>query len=177
METQRKFCRFCSIYMLGHTAPGYLKCTICGYTRLEHPVITKDMVLMGRDTQYPKEYNKEIENNILDLADRVNNLLKDLKINIVSVTSGWRPTEINANVPGASKKSCHQMGKAVDLKDDNNQTICKAIQKKEEESPGYLKKFGLWMEHPDDTKGKFTNWVHLDTSLTRKDRLVRIFRA
>lgn len=163
--------------MLSHSRPGYIKCSLCGYIRLEFQMLTKEMVLMGRDKLYPADYTKEIENNILDLCDRVNNLLKDLKITTISVSSGWRPSQVNYNIPGAAKKSSHQIGRAVDIKDDDNQSLCKIVQKKEEESPGYLKKFGLWMEHPDDTKGKLSNWAHFDTSQTRRDRLVRIFRA
>jgi len=132
-------------------------------------ILTLQDWLMGRDTEYPADYSKEIEQNALDLIKRVNGLLNDLEIRQITVSSGWRPPEINKSI-GGSVKSNHVIGKAVDIVDDKEQSIAKRIL----ENPDLLKKHGLWLEDPDYTKGKRTNWVHLDTK-SRSKRSVNKF--
>lgn len=128
------------------------------------------------DNKYPDrethvELNDEIKKNAEDLLKRVNALLIDLGIDKVSVSSGFRTSAVNANTPGSAKKSAHMTGRAVDLVDDKNQTICKKILAK----PELLKKHGLWMEDPAHTIGRNTNWCHLDV-VDRKDRPIRVFK-
>jgi len=128
------------------------------------------------DNKYPdrethKELNDEIKKNAEDLLKRVNALLADLGIDKVAVSSGFRPSGVNANTPGSAKKSAHMRGSAIDLSDDKSQTICKKILAK----PELLKKHGLWMEDPARTIGKNTNWTHLDT-VVRKDRPIQVFK-
>lgn len=128
---------------------------------------------MGRDSQYSKELTEEIKTNAKTLVEKINALLKDLNwTQSIEVSSGWRPAAINNATSNAAKKSLHMTGEACDLKDDKDQTLAKLIQSK----PELLKKHGLWLEHPEATKGKFTNWCHLDMSTKRTDRAIRVFK-
>jgi len=88
------------------------------------------------------------------------------------VSSGWRPPSFNKTVGNAAKKSLHMTGNAIDIMDNKLQTLAYTIKK----NASLLKKYGLWMEDPDSTMGKFTNWCHLDNSTTRTDRNIRIFK-
>jgi hypothetical protein len=119
----------------------------------------------------PEATDDVVENGAI-LVSKVNALLKDLGSNASEISSGFRPSSVNSKTPNAAKKSLHMKGMAVDLADDKDQTLAKLIASK----PELLKKHGLWLEHPDNTKGKATNWCHLDMSKTRTDRPVRIFK-
>lgn len=87
-----------------------------------------------------------------------------LDINNYSVSSGFRPSGVNAATPGAAKKSAHMVGTAVDILDDKNQTLGKLIRKiqNNQGKKGILGRHKLMMEKLEATIGKFTNWVHLD---------------
>jgi uncharacterized protein YcbK (DUF882 family) len=115
-----------------------------------------------------EELTQDVKNNGEKLLNRVCQLLKELGINKAVVSSGFRPSSINGKIKGAAKKSLHMLGKAIDLADVDGK-LYKAISSK----PELLKKYGLWLEHKDDTP----TWVHLDMSSLRTDREVRIFRA
>jgi hypothetical protein len=150
--------------------PGWYSCS-CGYRKVINPVITLDMHLMGREKTYASELSQEIINNINELLDKVNGLLFDLGVQKGEVSSGWRPAAINAQTANAAKRSLHMIGKAVDIHDDANQTLGKAILCR----PELLKNYGLWMEDLASTKGQNTNWVHLDIG-SRTDRALRVFK-
>lgn len=117
------------------------------------------------------ELTDEVKSNINDLITRVNALLTELGVKQVTVSSGFRPSAVNAAIANAAKKSLHTQGKAVDLLDDKAQTLANLIAK----SPNLLKKHDLWIEDPSATKGQSTNWVHLDCGV-RKDRPSRSFK-
>ena len=119
---------------------------------------------MGRDKLYPEELTLDIRLNAEDLIRRVNNLFQQLQMNVPLVTSGWRPSAINAKVGGA-KRSLHMIGKAVDLSDPDG-SLGKTIL----EHPEYLLDYGLWLENPAKTKG----WLHTDTG-KRSERLIHVF--
>lgn len=121
------------------------------------------------------ELTDELKNNANSLLSKINKLLNDLHLTNNKVTSGFRPSEVNAGIGNAAKKSLHMTCNAIDLMDDKNQTIAKLIESKEKSNPGFLKSYGLWLETPDATKGKYTNWCHLDQSTIRSDRPIRIF--
>lgn len=116
------------------------------------------------------ELTELVVQNAVNLIIQINRLLKDLGVKDVKVSSGFRPSAAN-QAAGGAKKSLHQRGLACDILDDKNQTLYKLIAAK----PDLLLKHGLWMEHGDFTKGKWTNWVHLDMG-TRSERPVRIFK-
>lgn len=71
-----------------------------------------------------------------------------------AVTSGWRPTAVNRNTPGAAQNSKHLTGQAVDLADPEGDLDewCYTAQ-------DLLAEIGLWQEHPASTKG----WCHIQT--------------
>lgn len=172
MKLNYKICRLCTSFMHAHPETrGWLKCPSCGFSKIETRVITQKDHLMGRDAQYPEELTSEILLNITILLEKVNALLWDLNIKEAKVSSGWRPAAINANVANAAKKSHHMTGKAIDILDDKNQSIAAKILSQ----PDLLKKYDLWLEDPAHTKGKNTNWVHLDMG-TRTDRPLRMFK-
>lgn len=150
---------------------GWLKCPSCGFSKIEKQLITPELYLMGRDKLYPQELTQEIQNNIIILLEKVNALLWDLKINKASVSSGWRPAAINANVANSAKKSLHMTGKAIDLLDDAAQSLAAKILSQ----PDLLVKYDLWLEDPTHTKGQNTNWTHLDIG-TRSPRPLRMFK-
>lgn len=136
-------------------------------------MVNEEKYYMGRDKAYSAELTDRIKSNAKDLISRVNALLKDLGWSKdVQVSSGWRPAAVNSQIANAAKKSLHQTGEAVDIVDDKEQSLSKLIMSK----PELLKKHGLWLEHPEATKGKNTNWTHLDCSKVRKDRPVRVFK-
>lgn len=118
------------------------------------------------DRESSQHLTEEMKKDGKELIGRVNGLLRDLGINKVRVSSGYRTPEVNAGIPNAARKSLHMSCKAVDLLDPKGE-IDKAVQG----HPELLVKHGLWLEHPDHTTG----WCHLDMSTTRWDRPIRIF--
>lgn len=124
-----------------------------------------------------KELTPELIKNAEKLLTQVNQLLTDLGVENVKISSGFRPSEVNAATAGAAKKSLHQACLAIDIIDDKNQELANKINKLENASKeGFLVKYGLWLESPEATKGKNTNWCHLDLSTSRSARKVRVFK-
>jgi hypothetical protein len=118
-----------------------------------------------------------VKENISELRRRVEGLLKDLGWQKkLDCTSGFRPAAANAAAGGA-KKSAHMEGQAIDLLDDVDQQLAHLIMADAERNKenSLLHKWDLWLEHPDHTKGKNTNWLHLDMK-SRRERPVRVFR-
>ena len=115
--------------------------------------------LMGRDKKYPiTEKQKE---NALELLRRVGLLFERIGIKDPRLTSGYRPSAINAKVGGA-KMSAHTTCEAGDWENLNNR-ISDLI------SVALLVEFDLYMESPAFTKG----WLHLQTRPTKSGN--RIF--
>lgn len=132
--------------------------------------------LLTSSGRYPErlksaELTDELKQNGQRLLDHVNALLKDLNITKVSISSGFRPSAVNASISNASKKSLHMSCLAIDLLDDKAQSLGKLILA----NPELLKKHNLWLEDLSATIGKYTNWVHLDIG-NRPDRPIRVFR-
>lgn len=124
--------------------------------------------------RYPERASSsEITPEVLENAERllkaVNALLVDLKWDKeVSISSGFRTSSVNSSISGAAKKSAHMTGEAIDLVDDKDQSLCRACTRE------ILEKHGLYREDSDYTKGKNTNWTHLQTRPTRSGS--RIFK-
>lgn len=118
-----------------------------------------------------KELTDDVKDNITRLLDAVNSFIVELQLlSSIDVSSGFRPSEVNAATKGAAKKSYHTLGLAVDISDDKKQSIANLCKM----HPHLLKKHGLWLENPANTIGKNTNWCHLDLG-NRSDRPSRIF--
>ena len=81
------------------------------------------------------------------------------------VLSGYRPAEINAKVKGAAPMSKHITCEAVDLADKDGRLAKWCM-----DNLPWLSAIGLWMEHPDYTKG----WVHLQTTAPKSGNRVFI---
>jgi len=147
----------------------------CGIRRMSKEIITlQDLITSSgsyNDRYSSPELTNELKDNGILLINKVNQLLTDLNINKVKVSSGFRPSNVNAKVPNSTKKSAHMTCRAVDLMDDKQQSLGLLIASK----PDLLRKYGLFMEDLNSTKGKYTNWVHLDY-VDRPDRPSRIFK-
>lgn len=112
---------------------------------------------MGRDKLFRGELTRELRANARETLRRVNRLLRRAGIT-ATVSSGWRPTAINAAVPGAAKNSKHIQCLAIDLDDRNGRLDAWCLA-----NPDVLEELGLWLEHPDATPG----WCHLQTQAPR----------
>ena len=109
------------------------------------------------------ECNDTVKSNAAKLCDKVNNLFTDLKYQgKLSVNSGFRTTGVNKSIPNAAKKSLHMSGQAVDFSDPEGKIDALLFDDKNDH---LLKKYGLWLEHPDATR----YWSHVDC----KDRGAR----
>jgi uncharacterized protein YcbK (DUF882 family) len=113
------------------------------------------------------ELTDEVKSNANLLLMGVSNFLKEIGIDPdkVKVSSGFRPSDVNASIKGAAKKSSHLIGNAIDLEDFDGK-IDEAVAKHSE----LLRKYGLFQENPDNTK----NWCHIDRAV-RPDRPSRQF--
>lgn len=107
-------------------------------------------ILMGREVDSP--LNEEQWRNLCDLLPRIN-LIRFHYNKPMYVSSGYRPPSINARIGGA-KRSAHLLCKAVDFKDTDGSLAQWCL-----DNIDFIKSCGLYMEHPDFTKG----WVHLQT--------------
>lgn len=119
---------------------------------------------------YALQLKPEYLINAQKLLIQVNGLLKELGITESDVTSGWRPPSVNQQTQNAAKSSYHMICLAVDILDDEKQTLAKLVASR----PDLLKKYNLWLENYEFTKGRFQNWVHLDLG-SRQDRPNRMF--
>lgn len=106
--------------------------------------------------------------NSQDLLMRVNALMVAIGMK-AGVASGWRSPAYNAEqrrlwiesggAKGANTavRSRHMEGNAIDLTDTAEQQISNYLLKNQ----GQLVAHGLYLEHPSATKGRWTNWCHL----------------
>lgn len=117
------------------------------------------------------ELTDELKANGEQLIKKVVALLTELGIKSVDISSGFRTAAANGATSNAAKKSLHMRCMAIDLLDDKDQSLGKLILSK----PELLKKHGLWLEDLTATRGKNTNWVHLDIG-QRADRPIRVFK-
>lgn len=117
------------------------------------------------------ELNMELIRNANILLDKVNEFLEELGISEVTLSSGFRPTDVNAATPNAAKKSNHCICVAMDIEDDKDQTLGHLILS----NPELLRKYGLFVEDLASTIGQNTNWTHLDY-MERTDRPSRSFK-
>lgn len=167
-----KFCHRCLAYLRPvEKLYGWVGCG-CGTRRRERPVIKLEDYITAsgkyKDRLDNPELTEEVKDNAVILLNKVNQLLDELKITKVTVSSGFRPSAVNAATKGAAKKSLHMTGHAIDILDIDNK-LGKLILTQ----PDLLKKYGLWMEDISATP----TWCHLDDSTTRKDRELRVFKV
>lgn len=124
-------------------------------------MITKSELLMGRDKQFPKEYTKEISDNLDKLLIALNKFRTAYGKSMI-VTSGWRPSSVNSSAGGA-KKSNHMVGLACDFKDTDG-----ALDEWCLNNLKVLEACGLWLEDPSETPG----WCHLQCTPPKSGKRV-----
>lgn len=141
-------------------------------TNLEKPkpLLTLNDLLTSSG-KYPKrathiECTDEVKANALALLEKVNAFLDELGVTDATVSSGFRPSEVNNATPNAAKKSLHKVGKAVDLLDDAAGTLATLVYNNQE----LLKKHGLAIENPGWTVG----WLHIQDELPKSKNTVFI---
>lgn len=129
-------------------------------------MISRELYLMGRESEYPTD--ETIEINIARLLYRVNKLLKKFG-NTPHMNSGYRPGRYNT-LAGGSKRSAHLTGEAIDLTDPSpvGPITLGPLKAWIQQNPEVLVEFDLYMESPTATP----NWCHLQTRPTNN----RIFK-
>lgn len=120
------------------------------------------------DGKYPErlksfELNAEKIKNAIELLKRVNAMLAHLKIDTVKVSSGFRPSGVNAALPNSAKRSAHMTCEAVDLVDPDGDLDALFTR-------SLLEKFDLYREDSDYTVG----WSHIQSRRTPSGK--RIFK-
>lgn len=138
--------------------------------KVRTPITLEDWITSSG--RYPERKNsKHLTQEVLAeaslLVKAVNKMLEEIGYDEkISISSGFRPPEVNQNVPGAAKRSAHMTGKAMDIwqpKSDNR--LGKLIRKIQDNKgrSGILGLNGLMMESIEVTVGVNSSWCHLDT--------------
>lgn len=119
------------------------------------------------------ELTEEIIKSAQELIDKVNGLLDEIGYTGKRVvSSGFRPSVVNLKTPGAAKKSGHQSGLALDLEQPKARNEIAELVRSHQKNlglKGILGKYGLMMEKPEFTIGKWSRWTHFDL-VKRKER-------
>lgn len=164
MTSLDKFCHLCLGFLTKvHTIAGWIGCS-CGVRRMEKEIISLTDLITSSG-KYPEradspELTSTLKDNGVRLINKVNMLFKELGIKSASLSSGFRPSAVNANTANAAKASAHMTCEAMDL------ILCPEFDKIDEK---LLEKYDLYMENRDYTK----SWVHLQTRKTKSGN--RIF--
>ena len=116
------------------------------------------------DREQSPELVLEFRVNAGKLIEAVNNLLRDLKINDVVISSGFRTQEAN-KAAGGSKFSAHCSCEAVDIVDKDKKLYNNLLV-----SIPLLSKYGLYMEHGDHT----ATWAHLQIRRPKSGSIIFI---
>lgn len=122
---------------------------------MQEITITLEQYLMGREKKY--FCHEEVKLNAIELLNRVNRLILMLPVELqdgIVVASGWRPEALNALTKGASIRSKHIKGCAIDILDPNDARDSYIMQ-----NQSLLETCGLFIEHPKATPG----WTHLQS--------------
>lgn len=125
-------------------------------------MITLADYYMDRDTLYGDELNVTLRANAALTVARANTMLAAASI-AATVSSGWRPRAVNAQVVNASPTSKHLTCQAIDLADTDDLLDAWCL-----ENLHVLEKIGLWLEHPSATPG----WCHVQIVAPRSGRRV-----
>lgn len=123
--------------------------------------ITRNEILMGRDSEYP--LTPELESNLSKLLEALNKF-RAIYGKPMNVSSGYRPGKYNRAAGGASNSS-HITCEACDFKDGDWSLKQFVLMR-----PEILEECGLYMEHPDHTR----TWIHLQIRPTKSG--TRIFK-
>jgi hypothetical protein len=116
------------------------------------------MDIITSSGKYPErasspELTQDVINNIDSLLSKLNPFLAELGLKSVKVSSGFRPSNVNASLPNSAKKSLHMIGRACDFEDADG-----SLDALVEANDATKKKYNLWQENPASTIG----WCHID---------------
>lgn len=111
------------------------------------------------------ELTDEKKANAIKLLGIINNLLTELGITNVNVTSGFRTSESNAATKGSAKHSLHMEGLAIDIADMDGSLNALALKRND-----LLKKYGVMVEDRNSTQ----QWLHMDIGV-RSPRALNVF--
>lgn len=138
-------------------------------------MITLHDYWMGRDQTHATSLDTGTRHNaylMVELANKLLILAKTAGVSLEAnprtgtiVSSGWRPAEINATVPGAAPRSKHMTGQAIDLYDPDGDLDDWLLT---DDGQRVLTNLGMWMEHPSATKG----WAHVQSVPPKSGRRV-----
>lgn len=128
-----------------------------------YDITTSSRRYPDRPVKWP--LTQSVANNAAMLVDRLNRLAMywasagklGKPTPPLSVSSGYRPADVNRKTNGAATNSLHLICAAADLVDDKSQALAKFCLA---DLP-MLEHLGLWIENPEFTRGRWTNWVHL----------------
>lgn len=144
-------------------------------TKVEKPeekqLITLDAYLSSSG-KYPDrakspENTPELRKNAEELLKRVNKALTELGVTSAVVSSGFRTKASNASLANSATRSAHMTMEAIDLVDDEKQSLCKLFTKE------VLIRHDLRREDSDYTKGARSNWCHLDIKPVKFNRIFK----
>lgn len=127
-------------------------------------MITLDQYWHGNEKTYGLLLSTELRANAQRTVVVANELLGIAQDGGVMLTpgqygmvrSGWRPPEVNAATPNASKTSLHMQCLAIDLEDPHGILAAWCFVNCDN-SGSVLRDLGLWMEHPTATP----TWCHV----------------
>lgn len=125
--------------------------------------ISLDDYLMRRDVKFGIQPNFALS---AIATVKTLNALQDCYGKELTITSGYRPPQLNETIPHAAKGDAHERCLGVDLHDPD-----KAVSKWCLEHIEILVGLGLWMESPEDAH----DHVHLQCIAPRSGN--RVFRA
>jgi hypothetical protein len=108
-------------------------------------------ILMGREVANP--ITPDQESNLIHLIQVANDLQREIGKQL-TVSSGYRPAAINAQIGGA-KTSAHMSCQAVDFHDPDGYIDAWIFSRRHY----ILDNLKICHEHPDYTKG----WAHIQT--------------
>lgn len=112
-------------------------------------MITLEDYLMGRDKDYPltEQMSQDASMMVATLA-----ILEKSYGTPLVLTSGYRPAELNVNIPGACAHDAHTRCAGVDLRNSDGDLSAWCLNHLD-----ILTQMGVWMESPQSAK----NHVHL----------------
>lgn len=127
-------------------------------------MISKEELTMGRDKQYATSYTKQVDANLEVLLVKIN-VIRSKYGKPMTVTSGWRPAEVNSATPNAAKASKHISGLAVDILDADHKLFKWCLQNLQ-----IIQELGLYLEDKNYTK----IWTHFQIGAPKSGS--RIFK-
>lgn len=107
------------------------------------------------------ELTPELLTNAKKLLDKLNPFLAEIGLDSCKVSSGFRPSAINAATPGSAKKSNHMICLACDLADPDGDIDAILTM-----NPEKLEKYGLYVEDDKSTPG----WAHVQCVAPRSGK-------